>query len=151
MKMVAAMPCCCAASATPCAWLPAEAATTPRARSSSESRAIRTAEPRTLNEPVRWRFSHLRCTGTPASAESHRDSTIGVRTATESTSGRAASMSARVTVGSGMTRLVWWVDDVVLELVGRFLGRHLGELGQVEHDGVGCCRQRYGDQCTDDA
>ena len=41
MKTVALMPSSCDASATPCAWLPALAATTPRARSSGESRAIR--------------------------------------------------------------------------------------------------------------
>ena len=42
MKTVALMPSICAASATPCAWLPADAATTPRARSSSLSRDSRT-------------------------------------------------------------------------------------------------------------
>ena len=42
MNTVALMPSSCAASATPCAWLPAEAATTPWARSSSDSREMRT-------------------------------------------------------------------------------------------------------------
>ncbi len=42
MNTVALMPSSCAASATPCAWLPADAATTPRARSSSVSRESRT-------------------------------------------------------------------------------------------------------------
>ena len=46
------------------------------------SRDIRTYAPRILKDPVRWRFSHLRLTGPPASAESQRDSSIGVRTAT---------------------------------------------------------------------
>ena len=41
MNTVAWMPSICAASATPCAWLPALAATTPWAFSSSESRDIR--------------------------------------------------------------------------------------------------------------
>ena len=41
MKIVARMPSAFAASATPCAWLPAEAATTPRARSSAVSRESR--------------------------------------------------------------------------------------------------------------
>jgi hypothetical protein len=41
MKTVAEMPNSCAASATPCAWLPALAATTPRTRSASDSRDIR--------------------------------------------------------------------------------------------------------------
>ncbi len=42
MNTVALMPSICAASATPWAWLPAEAATTPAARSSGDSRDIRT-------------------------------------------------------------------------------------------------------------
>ena len=42
MNTVALIPSSWAASATPCAWLPADAATTPRARSSSVSRSIRT-------------------------------------------------------------------------------------------------------------
>ena len=151
MKTVAAMPCCCAASATPCAWFPADAATTPRARSSSESRAIRTEAPRILNEPVRWRFSHLRWTGTPASPESQRDSSIGVGTAAASTSGRAARMSARVTAGSGMARLVGWVDDIVLELLGGVLDRHLRQLGEMEHDRVQGGGDRHRDECAHDA
>jgi len=40
--------------------LPALAATTPDDRSASDSRAIRVYAPRTLNEPVRCRFSHFR-------------------------------------------------------------------------------------------
>src|SRR5215471_4965539 len=46
-----------AAHATAWPWLPALAATTPAARSSSPRNAIRLTAPRTLNEPVRWRFS----------------------------------------------------------------------------------------------
>ena len=42
MKTVEVVPSSDAARATPCAWLPADAATTPRARSSSVSRAMRT-------------------------------------------------------------------------------------------------------------
>ena len=38
--IVAAQPSFCAASATPCAWLPAEAAMTPRARSADVRCAI---------------------------------------------------------------------------------------------------------------
>ena len=41
MKTVDAMPSSDAASATPCAWLPALAATTPRADSSGVSREMR--------------------------------------------------------------------------------------------------------------
>ena len=61
------------ANATPCAWLPALAATTPCARSASDSRAILVYAPRTLNDPVRWRFSHFRYTGPPACSESTRE------------------------------------------------------------------------------
>ena len=66
MKTVARVPSRPAASATPWAWLPALAATTPRARSSSESRAIRAYAPRTLYEPARCTFSHLSQIGTPS-------------------------------------------------------------------------------------
>ena len=59
MNTVAGIPTIRAASATPWAWLPALAATTPRARSASPSRAMRVYAPRILNEPVRWRFSHF--------------------------------------------------------------------------------------------
>ena len=48
MKMVAWMPSSRAARATPCAWLPADAATTPRARSSSLSDERRLNAPRIL-------------------------------------------------------------------------------------------------------
>ena len=46
-----------AAAASACAWLPALPATTPRAQPSSPSAASLAAAPRTLNEPVRCRFS----------------------------------------------------------------------------------------------
>ncbi len=98
MNTVAWIPRICAASATPCAWLPADAATTPRARSSSVSRESRTNAPRILNDPVRWRFSHFSSTGPPTSVSSHRDSSIVVRMATWSTRSTTASMSASVTV-----------------------------------------------------
>ncbi len=65
MKTVARTPSNEAASATPWAWLPALAATTPAARSPSDSPAIRTYAPRSLKDPVRWRFSHLKSTGLP--------------------------------------------------------------------------------------
>ena len=57
---VAVVPAKLAASATPCAWLPALAATTPWRRCSSVSREMRGYAPRILNEPARCRFSHLR-------------------------------------------------------------------------------------------
>ena len=50
-------------------WLPALAATTPRRRSSGESCRSRLAAPRSLKEPVIWRFSSLTKTRAPVSAE----------------------------------------------------------------------------------
>ena len=50
--------------------LPAEQAAIPAARSSADSLDIRKSAPRTLNEPVIWRFSSLRCTSPPTTSES---------------------------------------------------------------------------------
>src|SRR6476620_5626754 len=86
-----------AASATPCAWLPADAATTPAAFSCADSRAIRTYAPRILNDPVRCRFSHLRCTGPPTAWASGRDDSIGVYLATPCNSSAAALTSCTLT------------------------------------------------------
>jgi hypothetical protein len=87
------------ASATPCAWLPALAATTPAARSSGSRPAIRTYAPRSLNEPVRWRFSHLRWTGAPTSRDRCLLPSIAVIRATPESIFRAPRTSSRVTVG----------------------------------------------------
>ena len=58
--MVAGQPNAFAASATPCAWLPAEDAMTPQARSSGVRLAILIYAPRTLKEPVFCKSSVLR-------------------------------------------------------------------------------------------
>ena len=50
------------------AWLPVEAVTTPRRRSSGLSAAMSATPPRTLKAPVGWTFSCLTVTSTPASA-----------------------------------------------------------------------------------
>ncbi len=50
ITIVALQPSFCAASATPCAWLPAEAAITPRSRAAGDSCAILLYAPRSLNE-----------------------------------------------------------------------------------------------------
>ena len=73
MKTVAAMPASRAAHATAWPWLPALAATTPAARSSSLSVAIVLTAPRILNAPVRWRFSAFSWTVRPARRESVSD------------------------------------------------------------------------------
>ncbi|GGR33255.1 hypothetical protein GCM10015536_43430 [Streptomyces griseomycini] len=85
------------ASATPCAWLPALAATTPAARSSGSSPAIRTYAPRSLNDPVRCRFSHLRCTGAPTSRDRCLLPSIAVVRATPESIFWAPRTSSRVT------------------------------------------------------
>ena len=103
MNTVAAVPSRLAASATPWAWLPALAATTPRARSASVMRAIRTYAPRTLYDPARWRFSHLSQAGPARAALSGRHGSRGVVRTTPASRSRAASTSARPT-SSVMTR-----------------------------------------------
>ena len=85
------MPSMRAASATPCAWLPALAATTPRARSAASRRARRVYAPRILNEPVRCRFSHLSHTGRRTSSDERaRTGHRGARARPPSSSSRAA-------------------------------------------------------------
>ena len=54
-------------NATACAWLPAEATTTP-GHAPSPSAASFADAPRILNDPVRWRFSALRTTREPVSS-----------------------------------------------------------------------------------
>src|SRR5690349_17298568 len=147
MNTVAVMPSIWAASATPWAWLPAEAATTPAARSSAESRDIRRYAPRILNDPVRWRFSHLRKTGPPASPVSQRDSSMGVVIDTPASASRAFSMSARVTVGMSATVVLvcevldlaflrWCLPVLFVVVLERLLGvlADLREAGQVLDD-----------------
>src|SRR3954452_25102112 len=85
-----------AAHATAWPWLPALAATTPAARCSAVSAEMRLYAPRTLNEPVRWRFSAFSCTSRPASRDSVSDRYTGVTRATPSRRARAASMSGSV-------------------------------------------------------
>lgn len=105
MKTVERTPSRVEARATPWAWLPALAATTPAARSSGESPAIRTYAPRSLKEPVRWRFSHLRWTGAPTSSERWRLPSIIVTLATPASIFCAPRTSSSVTLG-GWTALL---------------------------------------------
>ena len=86
-----------AAAASDCAWLPAEAATTPALQPSMPSAASFAPAPRTLKEPVRWRFSAFSATMPPARSEIVRVESIGVRRAVVATASRAASMSRPVT------------------------------------------------------
>src|SRR5438132_4950668 len=96
MKIVALMPASRAAHATAWPWLPALAATTPARRSPLESVAILLTAPRTLNEPVRWRFSAFRQTSRPASFESVSEPYTGVTRAIPSSRARASSISLSV-------------------------------------------------------
>src|SRR6516165_8522633 len=103
MTTVAAQPSRPAANATPWAWLPALAATTPRARSASDSLAILAYAPRTLNDPVRCRFSHLRYTGPETVSDSTRECSMGVSEITSWVSLRAAVTSSGLTVPGVMS------------------------------------------------
>src|SRR5437763_11176867 len=93
MKIVAREPTSRAAHATDWPWLPALAATTPAARSASESVFILFTAPRTLNAPVRCRFSALSQTSRPASREKVSEPYTGVTRAIPSIRARACSMS----------------------------------------------------------
>src|SRR3954470_5423947 len=85
-----------AAHATAWPGLPALAATTPAARSSGVSVAILLTAPRTLNAPVRWRFSALSHTSRPASRDSVSEPYTGVTRAIDARRRRASSMSVSV-------------------------------------------------------
>ena len=99
MTIVAWMPRRWALMATPCAWLPALAATTPRLRSSGVSSANLFAAPRSLNEPVRCRFSSLKCTRAPQISLNGSESGHGVTATMPRMRSRAARTSCRVTIG----------------------------------------------------
>ena len=74
MTIVAGIPSRWAWYATPCAWLPADAATTPVARSAAGERAARKLRaPRSLNDAVNCRFSNFSQTRAPVISESVRD------------------------------------------------------------------------------
>src|SRR5215210_473895 len=91
--MRARTPACRAAHATAWPWLPALAATTPAARSAGLSSAIRLTAPRTLNEPVRCRFSAFSQTSRPASRDSVSEPYTGVTRAMPWRRSRASVMS----------------------------------------------------------
>src|SRR5215470_16035635 len=93
MQTTARIPSMRAARATPCAWLPADEQTTPRARSSSESSDSLFSGPRILYEPVRWNISAFSRTSRPVSSESVADAISGVRWTNGTTFSRAATES----------------------------------------------------------
>src|SRR5688572_7308909 len=133
-KIVAGTPALRAAQATAWPWLPALAATTPRPRSSSVSTATRLTAPRTLNDPVRCRFSAFSHTSRPASCESVAERTMGVSRAIPSSRARARSTSAAVG-GANPKHLL---EDLRhgaqrIELAPLHRLEHSGQLGIVLH------------------
>src|SRR5439155_2114998 len=97
MKTVASMPSSRAAHATAWPWFPALAVTTPAFRSTWLRLSILFTAPRTLNEPVRWRFSAFRRTGRPVRRVNVSELYTGVtRTPFPASRSRAASTSASV-------------------------------------------------------
>src|SRR5262245_62107754 len=105
MKIVDRRPLLVAASATPWAWLPADAATT---SVPAGNREILLVAPRILNEPVRWRCSGLKATGRPASFENMSERSRWVGRMTPATRSRASSMSASVIMPTGTVDSLGW-------------------------------------------
>ena len=68
MQIVDWQPYTLAANATPCAWLPADAAITPFSRSSGVKEATLLYAPLSLKEPVRCKFSNFSHTSQPATS-----------------------------------------------------------------------------------
>src|SRR5207245_2697714 len=85
-----------AAYATAWAWLPALPQTTPVAQP-SPSEAILASAPRSLNDPVRCRFSAFRTTVDPSRSDSVRELRTGVSRTTPAPASTAPSTAASVT------------------------------------------------------
>ena len=103
MQMMAVVPTIRAASATPCAWFPDEYATTPRARSVAVSNRSLFSAPRILNEPARWRFSHLKKTWQPLASSNAAEEMTGVRWMRPASRWAAARTSSIVSRESAVT------------------------------------------------
>src|SRR4051794_9561690 len=111
--------------ATPCAWLPADAATTPRARSSAERCARKLRAPRSLNDAVNCWFSYFTQSSAPAISDSVRECNVGVATTEPRMVSAAACTSAMFTT----SRWRGFVDHSVGEQRVD-LGVSVAELGQ---------------------
>ena len=96
ITMVARMLRIWAAAATPWAWLPEENATTPPPRAAIGIDESLLKAPRNLNEPVRWRFSSLRCNVHGNWSRRASAGIVGVRTMASAMRDRAMLMSARL-------------------------------------------------------
>ena len=98
MTIAARTPSSCEASATACAWLPEENATTPAARCAASRVEISEYAPRNLKAPPRWKHSALRCTSAPTSPSRVRERSTGVRCATPSSRAAASRTSSRLSI-----------------------------------------------------
>ena len=96
MTMVAWMPRRRACQATAWAWLPADMAMTPRARSSAVSASILISAPRSLNEAVACRFSYFTQMSAPVACDRRGAGRNGVRMTTPAINSAAARISVRV-------------------------------------------------------
>ena len=85
------------ASAIPCAWFPALAATSPAPAAPGASDATKFVAPRILNDPVRWNCSHFSDTSTPAASESAGESNTGVSRIAGLMTARARRIASTVT------------------------------------------------------
>jgi hypothetical protein len=100
ITIVAGMPSRAAWRATACAWLPADTATTPHARSSGVNASSRFRAPRSLNDAVNWSTSAFTTTVHPRISDSVWDSVARVRTTAPLIATAAASTSSTVTARS---------------------------------------------------
>src|SRR5664280_2202290 len=122
-KMRPRMPSRWHAKATPWPWLPADAQTTPVARSSSVSWAIRLYAPRSLYDRTGCRSSRFTHTSAPVTADKRTFSCSGVRCTIPSSRADAASTSAAVGIrvmSSDTSR------ETRRRGAGRKLSQHLG-------------------------
>ena len=98
--MSASMPMRAAWQATAWAWLPADMATTPRARSSASRESSLFSAPRSLKAAVNCRFSNFTTTWAPRMSDSTRECELGVRVTASAMRLAAARTSSAVTVTS---------------------------------------------------
>src|SRR5690606_14757701 len=99
MTMVAGIPAIPAATATPCAWLPAEAAITPMGPIESFRDRIRFVAPLTLQDPAFCIVSSLRYTPAPVLSENVGEYNRGVRMIFPGSGAAASLIDAMETMG----------------------------------------------------
>ncbi len=111
---VASTPNVRAARATPRPWFPADAAITlRRPPGSSASAASRAAAPRSLNEPVRCRFSSFSQTSAPVRRPSDGAGTSGVTRASRRTRfATSPPVTSRQTSGSNIRCMCCWRNPI---------------------------------------